>query len=60
MLDGEMVKKQLKWLKFQFPWQSEPKDNADKMFNAINVYCDNALLYIQSLEAELKGKNEID
>lgn len=30
--------KSLRWLAFQFPFTKEPKDETDKMCNAIHIY----------------------
>lgn len=60
MLDGEQIKKQLAWVINQFPWYVSPQNNPDRMSTAIHIYCENAMLYIKSLEAELAGKREID
>ena len=31
--------KSLRWLANMFPFNENPKDETDKLFNAVNVYC---------------------
>lgn len=52
-LNGEAVKARLRWLKFTFPLQKEPKDDLERMCNAIHIYVSSALEYIKELEERL-------
>lgn len=57
MNDNEIIKA-LEWLIFNFPKIEKPKDDADKMCNCINLYCQNALDLISQKEAEIERLNE--
>lgn len=50
MADREKVMKDLSWLIFNFPWQENPKDDADRMCNAIHTYCNDALDLLKEQE----------
>lgn len=45
--------KSLRWLVFNFPFVEEPKDEADKITNAIHVYCSAAADKIEEIQKEL-------
>ena len=51
MTDRERVMKELSWIINNFPKQKDPKDAADKMCNAINTYCSDALSLLKEREA---------
>lgn len=53
-MKGEVVKSQLKWLCFNFPFQKDAESRPDKICNAIYAYCNNALEYIKELEEKVK------
>ncbi|MBP5461927.1 MAG: DUF551 domain-containing protein [Lachnospiraceae bacterium] len=44
----EKVLKELRWLQFNFPWQDNPENDADKMFNAIHKYTGDAIELLES------------
>lgn len=48
------VAKSLRWLCNQFPIIVPPKDETDKMFNAIHVYCQNGANKINDLQREVE------
>lgn len=53
------VVRSLRWLANNFPWNDKPADNADRMFNAINLYCSVGATKIEELfneNQELKAK----
>ena len=50
MNDRERAIVQLKWLVFNFPWQNEHKDEADRMCNAINLYARDAIKVLEAQE----------
>lgn len=60
MPDREKVMKELSWLILNFPVQINPIDAADKMCNAINAYCNDALALLQEQEARLMSREEIE
>lgn len=47
MTELEKVMKELSWLISNFPLQKSPIDAADRMCNAINVYCNDALALLK-------------
>lgn len=48
----------LKWLANMFPFIKEPKDESDRISNAIHIYSENGARKIDELQAELdKYKN---
>ena len=51
MTDREKVIKELSWLIYNFPWKEDPKDDADRMCNAIHTYCKDALALLKEQEA---------
>lgn len=59
MSDRERVMKELSWLIYNFPQQIDPKDAADKMCNAINTYCSDALSLLKEQEPRVLDWNEI-
>lgn len=44
----EKAIKELRWLQFNFPWQDNPENDADKMFNAIHKYAGDAIELLES------------
>ena len=44
----EKVIKELRWLQFNFPWQDNPENDADKMSNAIHKYTGDAIELLES------------
>lgn len=49
----EKVIKELSWLIYNFPFQKNPKDEADRMCNAINMYCNDALAVLKEQAAQV-------
>ena len=50
--------KSLKWLANMFPFIKDPKDETDRMNNAIHYHCTNGATKIDELQSELnKYKN---
>ena len=45
--DKKQVVASLRWLVFNFPFQNEPKDEADKLCNCIHVYCSDAIALLE-------------
>lgn len=60
MAEREKVMKDLSWLIFNFPWQENPKDDADRMCNAIHTYCNDALGLLKGPEPRVLYSTEID
>ena len=50
MSDTEQAIRGLKWLMFNFPWQEEPKEEADKLCNAIHKYASDAAKVLEKME----------
>lgn len=50
MTELEKVMKELSWLLSSFPLQKSPIDAADRMCNAINMYCNDALALLKRQE----------
>lgn len=48
MTKFEKVIKELRWLQFNFPWQDNPENDADKMSNAIHKYTGDAIELLES------------
>lgn len=46
--------KQLRWLVNMFPYTDDPKDETDRMSNAIHIYCEAGANKIKELTS---GKN---
>ena len=44
----EKAIKELRWLRFNFPWQDNPENNAVKMFYAIYKYTGDAIELLES------------
>lgn len=44
----EKAIKELRWLQFNFPWQDNPENDADKMSNAIHKYTGDAIELLES------------
>lgn len=44
----ENVLKELRWLQFNFPWQDNPENDADKMCNAIHKYTGDAIELLET------------
>jgi len=59
MSDRERVMKELSWLINNFPKQKDPKDAADKMCNAINTYCSDALALLKEQEPRVMTFEEV-
>lgn len=59
MSDRERVMKELSWLIYNFPQQKDPKDAADKMCNAINTYCSDALSLLKEQEPRVMTLEEL-
>lgn len=59
MADRERVMKELSWLIYNFPQQKDPKDAADKMCNAINTYCSDALTLLKEQEPRVLTLEEL-
>lgn len=59
MADRERVMKELSWLIYNFPQQKDPKNAADKMCNAINTYCSDALSLLKEQEPRVLTPEEI-
>ncbi len=53
MTDDKIIKS-LKWLVFNFPKIENPEDDADKICNCINLYCQNAIECINRQKAEIE------
>lgn len=52
--------KSLRWLANMFPWTDNPKDEIDRMTNAVHLYATNGADKIEALAKELeelKGGN---
>lgn len=47
--------KSLRWLANMFPYVDEPQDEADKLANAIHVYCSAGADKIEELQSMLEG-----
>lgn len=60
MSDRERVMKELSWLIYNFPQQKDPKDAADKMWNAINTYCSDALSLLKEQEPRVLPWEKVD
>lgn len=50
--------KSLMWLVNMFPFEVKPRDNVDKMFNAVHLYCKAGAEKIIQMDAELKKLKE--
>ena len=48
MTKFEKAIKELRWLQFNFPWQDNPENDADKMTNAIHKYTGDAIELLES------------
>lgn len=59
MSDRERVMKELSWIINNFPKQKDPKDAADKMCNAINTYCSDAISLLKEQEARVMTREEV-
>lgn len=59
MAEREKVIKELSWLIYNFPFQKNPKDDADRMCNAINMYCNDALTLLREQEPRVLTLEEI-
>ena len=59
MTDREKVIKELSWLIYNFPFQKNPKDEADRMCNAINMYCNDALAILKEQEPRVLTLEEV-
>ena len=59
MDNREKVIKQLKWLVFNFPWQNKPKDESDKMCNAIHKYAHDAIELLETQVPRVLRLDEI-
>ncbi len=59
MADREQVIKSLKWLIFNFPLQENPKDDGDRMCNAIHVYAENAVKLLEAQEPRALTLDEV-
>lgn len=59
MPDREKVMKELSWLILNFPVQKNPIDAADKMCNAINAYCNDALALLREQEPRVITLEEL-
>jgi len=57
--DRERVMKELSWIINNFPKQKDPKDVADKMCNAINTYCSDALSLLKEQEPRVMTVEEV-
>ena len=51
----EQAKKQLKWLRYNFPQQTPAKNDSDRMCNCINQYVTDALNVMDEMWAEIKA-----
>ena len=60
MADREKVIKELSWLIYNFPFQKNPKDEADRMCNTINMYCNDALALLKEQESRVMTPKEFD
>lgn len=60
MAEREKVIKELSWIVFNFPLQENPKDEADRMCNAVNTYCNNALALLKEQEARVMPWEKVD
>lgn len=49
--------KSLRWLANMFPWVDNPQDDADKMSNAIHLYCTAGADKIEELSTLLEQIN---
>ncbi len=54
----DSIIKNLKWLIFNFPQIENPKDDADKTFNCIHLYCQNAVDELNRQKAEIERLKE--
>lgn len=59
MTDRERVMKELSWIINNFPKQKDPKDAAEKMCNAINTYCSDALSLLKEQEPRVMTLDEV-
>ena len=59
MTDREKVIKELSWIIFHFPFQKNPKDEDDRMCNAINVYCNDAIALLKEQEPRVMTLEEV-
>lgn len=50
MTKVEKAIKELHWLQFNFPWQDNPENDADKMCNAIHKYAGDAIELLEERE----------
>ena len=57
-MTDEQIIKSLKWLVVNFPKIENPEDDADKMCNCINLYCQNAIDLINRQKAEIERLKE--
>lgn len=60
MADREKVIKELSWIIYNFPFQKNPKDEADRMCNTINMYCNDALALLREHEPRVMTLEEVE
>lgn len=59
MTKAEKAIKELHWLQFNFPWQDNPENDADKMCNAIHKYAGDAIELLKEREPRVLTLEEV-
>lgn len=55
----EKAIKELRWLQFNFPWQDNPENDAEKMSNAIHKYTGDAIELLESQQPRVLTLEEV-